>query len=247
MTPTVFIDTETTGLSPGYDEVLQIGIVDDAGRVLLDTLICPTRLTDWPDPQEIHGITPVDVVDAPTLDLFLPAIFFVLILQLPTWLFLGGFLFLLALFWSTFRTQVPFYASGRAAWDAIVQELPVGPLRVIDIASGMGGLAANIARRRRDCEVEGIELAPLPWLVSRLRQMLGAPVYFHRGDYRRVDLGNYDVVIAYLSPAAMPALWDMACAQMRPGSLLLSHEFNIPGMPPHISRETRPGGPILFA
>jgi hypothetical protein len=36
-------------------------------------------------------------------------------------------------------------------------------------------------------------------------------------------------VFAYLSPAAMPALWQKARREMRPGSLLLSHEFPIPG------------------
>jgi DNA polymerase III epsilon subunit-like protein len=69
---TVFIDTETTGLNPGYDEVLQIGVVSDDGRVLMDTLIRPTKRTQWHEAQEIHGIAPTDVVNAPTLAEVLP-------------------------------------------------------------------------------------------------------------------------------------------------------------------------------
>lgn len=178
--------------------------------------------------------------------LFLPAIVLFLLLALPPWIFLMGFLLLLAVFWSTFRTRVPFYASGQAAWDAIATALPARPVKIIDIGSGIGGLVIDIARRRPDCEVQGIELAPLPWLVSRVRQLLGAPGVFHRGDYGRIDLGDYDVVIAYLSPAAMPALWDKARAEMRPGSLLLSHEFPIPDVLPNLTRETRPDGPLLY-
>ena len=53
-----------------------------------------------------------------------------------------------------------------------------------------------------------------------------------RGDYSSLDFSQFDAVIAYLSPAAMPALWDKARAEMRPGTSLYSVEFAIPGQPP---------------
>lgn len=68
----VFLDTETTGLYAGIDEVLQIGIVADDGRMLMDTLVRPIRVKEWPEAQDIHGIAPTDVVDAPTLVEVLP-------------------------------------------------------------------------------------------------------------------------------------------------------------------------------
>ena len=86
----------------------------------------------------------------------------------------------------------------------------------------------------------------MPWLVSRLRQAAGARCRFLRGDYHRLDFAAYDVVFAYLSPAAMPALWAKARADMRPGTLLLSHEFAVPGATPKIAQQTRPGGPMLY-
>ncbi|MFL6714747.1 MAG: class I SAM-dependent methyltransferase [Burkholderiaceae bacterium] len=178
--------------------------------------------------------------------LFLPAALAMLALQLPPWLFLATFLAMLALYWSTFRTQVPFYASGSAAWDAVAMELPQRPLRIIDIGSGLGGLALDIAARRPDCQVVGIELAPLPWLVSWLRRRAGDNCRFLRGDYQALDFADYDVVFAYLSPAAMPQLWSKARAEMRPGTLLLSHEFTVPEATPQIRRPTRPGGPLLY-
>lgn len=64
---TVFLDTETTGLHAGHDEILEIALVDDAGGTLLDTLIRPDHRTDWPGAQRIHGITPDDVRGAPRL------------------------------------------------------------------------------------------------------------------------------------------------------------------------------------
>jgi SAM-dependent methyltransferase len=168
-------------------------------------------------------------------------------LHLPSWLFLAVFLFLLVLFWSTFRSQVPFYPSGLSAWDAVAGLLPSGrPIRFMDIGSGLGGAVLDLSRRRPDCEFTGIEIAPLPWLVSRVRAMLaGNRCRFVLGDYLRLDFAEYDVVFAYLSPAAMTALWQKASAEMRPGSLLLSYEFHIPGAPPDIVVQAEEGGPVL--
>jgi hypothetical protein len=150
-------------------------------------------------------------------------------LALPPGAFLAIFLFLLLLYWSTFRTQVPYYPSGRRVWEEVARQLPADrPLRIVDIGSGLGGLVLDLARRRPDCEVSGIELAPLPWLASHLRALVTrSRARFLRGDYDKLDFGNYDAVFAYLSPAAMGNLWRKAQAEMRPGSVLLSYEFVI--------------------
>lgn len=155
--------------------------------------------------------------------------------QLPPGIFLSGFLVFLVLYWSTFRTQVPFYPSNPAVWNAVVALLPADrPVRFIDIGSGFGGLVLHLAGRCSG-EFTGIELAPLPWLASRLRSRLrNSGGRFIRGDYDELDFAQFDVVFAYLSPAAMPALWRKAQAEMRPGTLLLSYEFPIPGTEPQI-------------
>ena len=183
--------------------------------------------------------------------LFAPALLAGAGLHLPPSMFLAGFVALLLVYWSTFRTQVPYFPSGKRAWDAVATLLPPGrPLSVIDIGSGLGGLVLDLARRRPDCRFAGIELAPLPWLVSRLRVALagnvGNSVRFVRGDYERLDLGNYDVVFAYLSPAAMEALWRKASAEMRPGALLLSYEFGIGAVPPDLTILPTGRGPLLY-
>jgi hypothetical protein len=169
-------------------------------------------------------------------------------LRLPPWLFLAGFGALLLVYWSTFRTQVPYYPSGKRAWDAVAGLLPQDrPLCVIDIGSGLGGLVLDLARRRPESTFAGIELAPLPWLVSWLRAPLaGGNARFVRGDYEQLDLGDYDVVFAYLSPAAMGALWCKASAEMRPGALLLSYEFGIGEKAPDVTIAPAGRGPLLY-
>lgn len=156
---------------------------------------------------------------------------------IPPWLFLVVFLFMLVLYWSTFRTQVPYYPSGRAAWDAVAEHLPQDrPVSFIDIGSGLGGLVLELAQRRADMRAAGIELAPLPWLASWLRARLtNSRATFLRGDYERLDFAQYDAVFAYLSPAAMTALWRKAKREMRPGSMLMSYEFAIIDSTPTLS------------
>ena len=161
---------------------------------------------------------------------------------------LAAFVLLLLLFWSTFRTQVPYYPSGRRVWDEVAKRLPQNrPLCAIDIGSGLGGLVLELAARRPESRFVGIELAPLPWLVSAVRAKLsGSAARFVRGDYEQLDFAHYDVVFAYLSPAAMSALWHKASREMRPGAILLSYEFLITEKTPDLSIVLTGRGPALY-
>lgn len=179
--------------------------------------------------------------------LFPLALFGAAQLAIPPLAFLAVFLFLLLLYWSTYRTQVPYYPSSRRVWEAVAGLLPEKkPVRVIDIGSGLGGLVLDLARRGPGIDATGIELAPLPWLASRLRaRWSGSRARFIRGDYDALDFADYDLVFAYLSPAAMGALWRKAAREMRPGSLLLSYEFVIDDRCPNRTVYPTEGGPAL--
>lgn len=61
------LDTETTGLDPNSDEIVQIAIIDGKGNVLLDSLVRPCFNDSWKDAERIHGICPEDVRNAPTI------------------------------------------------------------------------------------------------------------------------------------------------------------------------------------
>ena len=152
-------------------------------------------------------------------------------LHWPPQLFLACFLLLALVYWTSFSTRVPLYASGPAVWRLMAGCLPRQPgARVIDLGSGLGGLALHLARQSSAPRVLGLELAPLPWLLSCCRARLQrSSCCFRRQDYRRHDLSPYDLVLAYLSPAAMPALWLQLASQLKPGACFISCEFAVPG------------------
>ncbi|MBB3222490.1 SAM-dependent methyltransferase [Pseudoduganella umbonata] len=180
--------------------------------------------------------------------LFPVALLAALALRLPPVLFLVVFVVLLGWYWSTFRTQVPYFPSNPAVWHAVEALLPRrAGVRAIDVGSGLGGFTLHLARVRPDAECAGIELAPLPYLYSTLRaKMLGSRARFLRGDYEKIHFGDYDLVFAYLSPAVMAGLFDKARREMKVGSLLVSYEFNIPGFKPDKTIFTTEGAPPLF-
>lgn len=60
------LDTETTGLGPTA-EICQVAILDSSGNPLLDTLVHPTVPIE-PDASDIHGISNLDIVNAPSFD-----------------------------------------------------------------------------------------------------------------------------------------------------------------------------------
>jgi hypothetical protein len=180
--------------------------------------------------------------------LFPVALLAALGLQLPPLLFLAVFVVLLGWYWSTFRTQVPYFPSNLAVWRAVEALLPARPgVRIIDVGSGLGGFTLHLARIRPDAECTGIELAPLPYLYSRCRAGInGSRARFILGDYEKIDFGDYDVVFAYLSPAVMSGLFDKARREMKVGTLLASYEFDIPGFKPDKTIFTTEGAPPLF-
>ncbi|MFM9835472.1 MAG: class I SAM-dependent methyltransferase [Methylophilaceae bacterium] len=168
--------------------------------------------------------------------------------QVPNELYLAGFLITLSLYWTTFRTQVPFYPSRPIVWQKVAELLPTDKaIRLIDIGSGLGDLSMHISRARPLSQIEGIEIAPLPWLVSMLRANLSrSKAIFKLGDYNQLDFSQYDIVFAYLSPAAMPALWQKAQQEMRTGCLLLSYEFLIPNIVPSFCIAGKAGAPEIY-
>ena len=168
--------------------------------------------------------------------------------HLPTEIYLIGFMISLSLYWTTFRSQVPFFPSKPIVWQQVAKIIPKDkPLRLIDIGSGLGDMSMCIAKLRPDSHIEGIEIAPLPWLISYVRgKMRRSAATFKIGDYHTLNFANYDVIFAYLSPVAMITLWEKASHEMLPGSLLISLEFEIPEVKPTLRIASMSNSPIIY-
>lgn len=196
--------------------VLSLVIMQSFGAVALCAVAGMAVWWRW-----IHGIFPL-------------AMFVMSIWAIPNEVYLIGFLVSLSVFWTTFRSQVPFFPSRPIVREKVAALIPPDqPTRMIDIGSGLGGLSLHIAKVKSHSQVEGIEIAPMPWLISAIRAWVTqSSAKFKLGDYHELDFAQYNLVFAYLSPAAMPALWEKSHQEMQAGSLLVSYEFEIPNVPP---------------
>lgn len=162
---------------------------------------------------------------------FLPLVYLTLQAQTeheginPDW-FLAAFLLLALTSFGAVRSRVPLYLSSPRAAEELARRLPQqGSL--IDLGCGLGGPLARINKQRPDALLAGVETAPLNWLLAKIR--LSGRAEIRLGSLWKADLGTYDIVYAYLSPAPMAQLWGKARNEMKPGSLLISNTFAVPG------------------
>jgi len=165
--------------------------------------------------------------------LFFPAMVALLGVEVPPLVFLAMFCVLLMVNGAAWFQRVPLFLSSDRAAAIVSTLLPrESGFRLIDLGCGTGSFLENLASHRPDGRYEGVELAPLPYWVSRWRALRKGTIEVHWGDFWGIDLSGYDVVYAYLSPALMSRLWEKACREMRPGSVLVSNGFSIPGLQP---------------
>ena len=163
---------------------------------------------------------------------FLPLAVVALALHIAPGWYLGAFALTLLVFWRTDKSRVPLYLSNAETAAAVAALLPAQACSFIDLGCGDGRLLSRLASARPDCRFTGIEHAPLTWLLAKCLNLRHANVLIRYGDFWQQDLGHFDVVYAFLSPAPMPALDKKADAEMEAGKLLISNSFPVPEQQP---------------
>ena len=198
----------------------------------------PGLVAGWAWPWIEGGIAAVIGVMArlpwwwlPINFLFLPAAQALLVLDLPAVAYFAAFCVLFVVNVAAWRHRVPFFLSSGKAARALSQLLPEHTaFRLLDLGCATGSLLGHVARARPAGLYFGIELAPLAFVLSRWRARGNRSIGVKWGDFWSTNLAQYDVVYAYLSPAAMPRLWEKVRCEMRPGSLFVSNGFEVPGV-----------------
>lgn len=154
-------------------------------------------------------------------------------LGLPVWAWPAGLGLLLLVYGGGLRSRVPLYHSSRATWEVLRGLCPEGMLRFADLGAGLGGPLVYLAKARPDGFFLGVEASPLPFALAWLRALpVRGTCKIEFGSLWALDLGGFDVVYAFLSPAPMADLWAKAERQMRPGTLFISNTFPVPGREP---------------
>ena len=117
---------------------------------------------------------------------------------------------------------------------AIVRKIAAGtPLRFVDLGSGDGRVVFRAAREKMFGMSVGVEVNPLLHVWASCWRAL-VPGYWSETqlvlrDLWKVDLSNADVVAIYGLQPIMKDLGIKMKAELRPGVLVVSNVFSIPG------------------
>lgn len=106
-------------------------------------------------------------------------------------------------------------------------------LKFVDLGSGDGRVVFRAAREGIFQKSVGYEINPALHLMVKVRQLL-TPKYwssteFHLGDLWKIKLHKYDVVAVYGLYPIMDRLGKKLQEELKPGSLVVSNVFEIPG------------------
>lgn len=124
-----------------------------------------------------------------------------------------------------------------AYWKRRVRaHIPARPARIIDQACGTGIVTIDLARRYPECQVTGIELRDeyLQYARGKARALGVGNVAFVLGRAEDVVLeGQHDCIVSsYLAKyAELGPLIANAGRMLRPGGVLVLHDFSYPARP----------------
>jgi hypothetical protein len=161
---------------------------------------------------------------------------------LPAWAWLLPLAALALAYPVTAWRDAPMFPTPRAALAGLDGHVPLpASASVLDAGSGMGhGLRALRAVWPR-AELAGVEWSWPLALASRLRCPWAR---IERGDMWRVSWAGHDLVYLFQRPESMARALAKADAEMRPGSWVVSLEFEAAGRRAHARMALPSGRPL---
>lgn len=105
---------------------------------------------------------------------------------------------------------------------------------IVDLGSGWGNIAVQIAKLFPHCQIIGYETSPIPYYFSRFWAWYShiPNVHFVRKDIFKVSLNQVSLIYCYLYPGAMKKLSKKLSEELKPGTIVISNTFSIPGWDP---------------
>lgn len=109
-----------------------------------------------------------------------------------------------------------------------------GTYQVIDCGSGTGKLTRLIAKAVPAAKVLGLEMAKWPFEQSRLMQrVMGIQnLQYLQQDFFAQDYSNTNAVVVFLNARVTEAIGERLYAQLKPGALVITNEFELKGQWP---------------
>ncbi len=106
--------------------------------------------------------------------------------------------------------------------------------KVYELGCGWGALAFRLASLYPEAEIQAYEVSPMPWLytyiLQRIYRFSNMTLYWK--DFYLDSLEDASLIVCYLYPGAMERLKKKFEEELKPGTLIVSNTFAIPGWEP---------------
>ena len=101
----------------------------------------------------------------------------------------------------------------------------------MELGSGWGQLAIDLARQNPQRQVIGYEMSLIPFCISSLRNRFFGPpnLAFKREDFFNAPLEEAGVLVCYLFPGAMSRLAESLPKETEQALFMISNTFRLPG------------------
>jgi hypothetical protein len=153
---------------------------------------------------------------------------------LPAWAWLLPLLALALAYPLRSWGDAPMFPTPVDALTGLAALAPLPPrASVLDAGCGVGHGLRALQGAYPQAQLHGIEWSAPLALLARLRcHAARVPVQVRRGDMWAPSWQGHALVYLFQRPESMPRAWAKACAELAPGSWLVSLAFEVPGVRP---------------
>ncbi|MEA3405916.1 MAG: hypothetical protein U9R28_09290 [Pseudomonadota bacterium] len=161
--------------------------------------------------------------------------------EVNPWLGMAGFVVLWLIFANASKERVPLYLTNRTtrqAFTELIKQVQASQkgaesnVTFMDLGCGLGGNVVFMSQQPGVSQSQGVETAPIPYLIARIFTALRGGQVFAQ-DLWKTPIKDCSIVYAFLSTEPMPRLWEKAKSEMQPGSIFVSNSFPVPGVDPN--------------
>jgi hypothetical protein len=128
--------------------------------------------------------------------------------------------------------RVAYIPSPQPVIDAMLNVAALKPdQKVVDLGAGDGRILRAAKDREPSIQAIGWEAGLLTWILGRFRcRHSGIQLYL--GSLFKADLREADALVLYLWPSILKALMPKLEQELKPGAVIVSHSFELPGKTP---------------
>lgn len=133
------------------------------------------------------------------------------------------------------RWLVPFVPTPLPIVETMIDLAELKPgQQVYDLGAGDGRFLIEAKKKEPRILATGIEGSLGVWMLAKVRIWLSGfrDIAMYRKNFFAVDLSSADVLFLYLSIHIMQRLVPKFQSELKPGTLIISHAFSLPGFEP---------------